>query len=846
VEHCYKHELSERADASSSHIFFEQMTMKKTLLLLLLILGCALRAQAQSTTVSGTVTDAGSQAWAGGAYSFTFVPNPQFPVGPYTWTGGTLTNVISGTLDGSGHYSQSVPSNTAITPAGSKWILQVTPNATWPSTSTPGTPIAGGTQTLNVTPAAIAINLSSSPVGSFTRAYTDGEITTAPLGGQYYNVTFGAVRVCNVVSGQACTSWSGAGGGSSGGGGTSPVQSGMLAFYRALPTESVGALVDYSGNNNNATGTVGTGTAITPSTGGVTCNGNGAVTLPATLNGALTVQILLASNNPFVGGQSSPVLSSGSGTSGGVGLITVAGGSPGIPPYGPSINGATRIETQGGNSGLAYAQARAVSGLGVVNVAMVMDTLDHVYVNGIEDSPSGLAYYNQQRSSAGLNGTPFQLCGSATGQSSSLYFVGGIISALFYNRVLLPAEVWQNAIAQCQDAIGRGYSIVCPNNGTNPANQALTSQFVADGDSLTSGSATTPYTSFIALNNTFNIANQGIGGSGITQQLPSAAPRAVDPMYSINTANNVVTIWAGVNDNCTPSVQAVFNGLVSYVTARKAVGWQKVLPITMLDHSGASACKNSYDALIRTFNWPDGFIDAAADPNIGADGSAAGGGNTWWQAGGLHPSQYAVNNSETPIIQARINEEYGNTILSTATTYASAAAAAVATTAGSESGSTVTITMGTTPANCVLGSDAVVSGVTPSGYNSANTEGWTLTAVSGTTISFVNVSGLGPITVQGTVSCPQQQEKDVVEILNFGAGNHTLQPCAKFIGLHANNGRVTIENINAAGSTLVPFLSETITGGGATPTTLAAHTTAILQPALVSSAASGCNWVRLQ
>jgi hypothetical protein len=192
--------------------------MKRLFLALLLILGGAISAQAQSTTVSGTVTDAGAQAWANGAYSFTFVPNPQFPVGPYTWTGGTLNNVISGTLDGSGHYSQSIPSNSAITPAGSKWILQVTPNATWPSTSTAVTTVTGGTQTLNVTPFAIAINLTSSPVGSFTKAYADGEIVTAPIGGQYWNVTASTLRACTVTSGQTCTTWVVIGPGGGGGG----------------------------------------------------------------------------------------------------------------------------------------------------------------------------------------------------------------------------------------------------------------------------------------------------------------------------------------------------------------------------------------------------------------------------------------------------------------------------------------------------------------------------------------------------------------------------------------------------------------------------------------------------
>jgi len=296
---------------------------------------------------------------------------------------------------------------------------------------------------------------------------------------------------------------------------------------------------------------------------------------------------------------------------------------------------------------------------------------------------------------------------------------------------------------------------------------------------------------------------------------------------------------AGVNDNCTPSTGAVFLQEVQYVLARKAVGWKRVLPITILDHFGADACKNSFDTLIRNYPWPDGYIDAAGDPNIGADGSAANAGNTWWQASGLHPTSYAHYNDLAPIVQARINEEYGNLSLNTATIYASAAAAAVATTAGSEATNTVTITTAATPANCVVGSTVTVVGTTPAGYSGV----FNILTRSATQITYFDVSGLGAISVQGTIVCPQQQESDVVEILNFGAGNHTLQTCQKFLGMKVNNGGVTIQNINGVASTLVPFGTETITGVGAT---LATGATAFMIPKLVSSAAAGCTWNRVQ
>jgi hypothetical protein len=171
--------------------------MKRIILAALFVLAGAVNAFGQSTTVSGQVTDSGAQAWNNGTYQFQFVPNPNFPTGPYTWTGGTLNRVISGSLNGSGAYSQSVPSNSAISPQGSKWILQVTPNATSSSFSTAATTITGGTQTVNVTPPAIAIPWQNPP-GPAISAYADAEITgTLPNGAEYFNVTSGKTRLWN-------------------------------------------------------------------------------------------------------------------------------------------------------------------------------------------------------------------------------------------------------------------------------------------------------------------------------------------------------------------------------------------------------------------------------------------------------------------------------------------------------------------------------------------------------------------------------------------------------------------------------------------------------------------------
>src|SRR6267142_3137019 len=159
--------------------------MKRILLAILFLLGTALSARAQSTTVSGTITDSGSQAWANGTYTFQLVANPQFPnLASYTWTGGALSQTIRGSLNGSGAYSQSLPSNSAIAPQGSKWVLIACPLASSSCFAGANTTITGGAQTLNLTPPAIAINLQKPD--QFVTAYADSEIVTAFIGGQYY------------------------------------------------------------------------------------------------------------------------------------------------------------------------------------------------------------------------------------------------------------------------------------------------------------------------------------------------------------------------------------------------------------------------------------------------------------------------------------------------------------------------------------------------------------------------------------------------------------------------------------------------------------------------------------
>jgi hypothetical protein len=279
----------------------------RKLLLFLSLLLFASSAFAQSTTVSGQVTDAGGQSWNNGTITAVFVTNPNYPSFPqYTWTGGVLSSQVSGTLNGTGGYSFSVPSNSAITPVNSQWRFQICPEASSPCFYTSPVTITGATQTVNATPPAILINLLATSPPVF--AYADAEVTGASLGSQYYNVTNSQGRVCQAVSASACTSWANSGGG--GGGptlqtnGVNNASQATLNFVTSttnasglvvtpsnstsqekievsgtLAHASLPALVsgDIPNNAANTTGTAANLTGCSPSTAGSVCYWNGSV-----------------------------------------------------------------------------------------------------------------------------------------------------------------------------------------------------------------------------------------------------------------------------------------------------------------------------------------------------------------------------------------------------------------------------------------------------------------------------------------------------------------------------------------------------------------------------------------
>jgi hypothetical protein len=166
--------------------------IKKTILLLFLI-SCA--CLAQNTSVTGTVTDTGGQAWLNGSFTFKFLGPPQA-----IWQGGALPLQITGALTAAGAISATnVPDNGTISPVGTQWSITVCSATVPQSCSTSNVTITGAAQVLTLTPTDLTFTVPTIPTFAFNpiTAYADDEITGGWVGFSYYNLTSQTSRVCS-------------------------------------------------------------------------------------------------------------------------------------------------------------------------------------------------------------------------------------------------------------------------------------------------------------------------------------------------------------------------------------------------------------------------------------------------------------------------------------------------------------------------------------------------------------------------------------------------------------------------------------------------------------------------
>lgn len=190
--------------------------MRKIIGFLAAFFALALPVFAQST-VTATVTDPDSTAWAtlngfNATYSLQLVNSagalvPQGQAYRID-TGAVVTVTAQGLMDASGTFSVAIASSNNITPAGTKWKVQVCPAVTSAQCNTVTLPInASGTYSSQLSAGTIAPRIGGG-IGNY--AYNDAEVAAIP-NNSYLNITGVAALRCY------STSWGGCGGSSSSG-----------------------------------------------------------------------------------------------------------------------------------------------------------------------------------------------------------------------------------------------------------------------------------------------------------------------------------------------------------------------------------------------------------------------------------------------------------------------------------------------------------------------------------------------------------------------------------------------------------------------------------------------------
>lgn len=636
------------------------------------------------------------------------------------------------------------------------------------------------------------------------------------------------------------------GGGS--GGGTTPNSipsifqvptSGLLADYQMRSTDAVCTLPDYSGSSNNATACVGTSPTIIATTGGLQFNANGAISLPAALNSSLSIVIFCSFQGLGLAQQGYAFVD---GSTAGTANVTRFGlddwiGSTTLQPSPLGNNYRMRVVSNA-------IQTTPTGPMDVINgtqtITLTMDTANHLYINGAEVKDYGPS---TPLSSAGLMTTGnYQLGGNGTNSS---YFQGQIYRVLFYSRVITPTEVQLIAAANTEYGNAHGVTTINAATGLSSTNNRI----IFVGDSITRGfGVVNPWTGLVSLGANFNTPiSQSVSGA-VASQITASEATSLFPFFNSNTTKDAAVLWAGTNDfvggATAPQIQA-FNA--AFCRNAHTVIFRCGL-ITMLSRTGNDANKNLLNPLIRNElgQSADFIIDLGGTTQLGADGASA---TAAFQGDHIHPIEGSTWNVVSTLVTQGVNRAYGNQNFSSANTYVAPATAPVATTGGTEGGNVITITFAGSN-QCLYARQCTCTGITPAGYNGL----WFPATSSSATqmVVFSDTTGLGAITIQGTCGVPQMQDADKYVILNFGAGNYTLETCQGYTGQN-----IYIRNINGVASTLVPFpgvvggfpgttwAAETIVGTAA-PTVLAAGATAILQSQLVSQAAGGCTWARIQ
>lgn len=618
---------------------------------------------------------------------------------------------------------------------------------------------------------------------------------------------------------------------------TGPPENGLIARYEIPSTDSAAALTDSSGLGNNGTGTTGTPPTI-GANGGIVCNGAGAVVLPASLNGAQTIAVY-ATINSSGNANSDYWIVGGTVLAHSIELrIDSYAGIMGTGADSTAFN--MNVVKSSGNAGTVG--SRTNSGLlGTGSIIMSMDaTNDHVYINGAE-----VSYYSNAigpTSAGSQTSGNFQICGTAAATFTNNMTV---LKLYIYNRPLSATEAAQLNLWWANP----GVNALNPPSNVNPS-VANSSILFVQGDSIESGRNGTfvPPATVAVLNASpspqYTVIERGIGGAEAAWLTQSPAT-ITGNYYNTIAQDNLMVL-----DLCTNDVGGGGRTTAQCMQSLSQIAktWTNLggryLLTSLRSYTGHDSNAQSLNTA-QLQNWRAmgaiGYVDYMSDANLGATNAYQ---NTLYFFDGTHPSQHGFYNDLTPIFQRAVNRANGHLDWGSATTYTTGAAAATAITAASESTNTMTFTSTLNPP---VGACAIVTGVTPSGYNSPTAGGcWYVLTTSSTNFTVWNgTTGLGAGTVFGSASVPLQKDLDVYFILGGSAAapNFTLESCEGYSG---QSLFAMVTNTNASPWTITPFKSSETINGGTTFTapvaSAANHPVVELKSIPNATGTGGCTW----
>lgn len=183
---------------------------------------------------------------------------------------------------------------------------------------------------------------------------------------------------------------------------------------------------------------------------------------------------------------------------------------------------------------------------------------------------------------------------------------------------------------------------------------------VCDGDSITSGSLivgtglTYPQSLQNLLGGGYVVVNQGLDGDTMANMVTQGASQIDTILATYPTVTNTIVIpWAGTNDLVATALDA--NGIYAkyqqYVIDRKAAGWKKVIPVTMLPRSGImhgtpqpyfDAQRAIINSLLQGGNHAggDALADPASNATMGPTGAET---NTTYYVDLVHPTNLGAS-----------------------------------------------------------------------------------------------------------------------------------------------------------------------------------------------------------